>query len=274
MVVTVTDLHHPFFQGLRPTLAIAHRGGALVAPENTIFAFHQAIEVHRADMLELDVHVTADGVLVVVHDDDVDRCTDGHGPIAGLSWAQLSTLDAGHGFTRDGAFPFRGQGLRIPRFAEVLDAFPETRLNVELKPTALGQEARFAATIRDAGATNRVCVGSESDAVAARLHDVFPEACHFYPKDALIALVFSLKSGAPAPVEPRYTVLDMPLSWEGTRLVDPPFLKAAHDLGKWVNVWTVDDPADMRRCIDEGVGGVMTDRPDLLRAVLDEVTRP
>jgi glycerophosphoryl diester phosphodiesterase len=270
----MSGLEHPFFQGLAPTLLIAHRGGALVAPENTLVAFRQAVDVYRADMLELDVHATADGVLVVAHDDDVDRCTDGRGRIASLGWAEVSTLDAGHRFARDGAFPFRGQGVRIPRFADVLDHFPETRLNVELKPSALGQEAKLAAMIRDARAVHRVCVGSESDAVGARLHDVFPEGCHFYPKDALIALVFSLKSGATPAVEPRYSVLDMPLSWEGTRLVDPAFLAAARDLGKWVNVWTVDDPDDMRRCIDEGVGGVMTDRPDLLRAVLDGPARP
>ncbi|MEO7094853.1 MAG: glycerophosphodiester phosphodiesterase [Polyangiales bacterium] len=270
----MSALEHGFFQGLSPTLLIAHRGGALVAPENTLLAFRQAVDVHRADMLELDVHATADGVLVVAHDDDVGRCTDGHGPIARLAWAELSTLDAGHRFSRDGGFPFRGQGVRIPRFADVLDAFPHTRLNVELKPTALGQEAKLAAMIRDASARDRVCIGSESDEVAARLHDVFPDACHFYPKDALIALVFSLKSGATLPVEPRYSVLDMPLAWEGTRLVDPAFLAAAREVGKWVNVWTVDDEADMRRCIDEGVGGVMTDRPDLLRAVLDGAPRP
>ena len=269
----VVSVKHPFLQGLRPTLLIAHRGGALVAPENTLVAFRQAVDVHRADMLELDVHATADGVLVVAHDDDLDRCTDGQGPIARRTWAELSTLDAGHRFAVDGAFPQRGRGVRIPRFADVLDAFPETRLNVELKPTALGQEAKLAATIRDAGATNRVCIGSESDEVGARLHAVFPEACHFYPRDALIALVFALKSGSPPPPEPRYAVLDMPLFFEGTRLVDRAFLEAARALGKWVNVWTVDDEAEMRRCVDDGVGGVMTDRPDVLRRVLDARAR-
>ena len=270
----MSALDHPFFEGLRPTLLVAHRGGALIAPENTLMAFRQAVDVHRADMLELDVHATADGVLVVAHDDDVDRCTDGHGPIARLTWAEVSTLDAGHRFERSGTFPHRGRGVRIPRFVDVLEAFPQTRLNVELKPTALGQEAKLAAMIRDASATHRLCIGSESDEVGARLHDVFPEACHFYPRDALIALVFSLKSGAPPPPEPRYSVLDMPLVWEGTRLVDPPFVAAARALGKWVNVWTVDDEAEMRRCIDEGVGGVMTDRPDVLRAVLDGAAPP
>jgi glycerophosphoryl diester phosphodiesterase len=273
--MSLDALRHPFFEGLRPTLHISHRGGALVAPENTMFAFRQAIELHRTDMLELDVHATADGVLVVAHDDTLERCTNGGARrIRELDHAELRTLDAGFSFRRDDdGHPHRGAGLVIPRFAEVLEAFPNVRLNVELKPDSTGFEEALAAELRAAGAVSRVCIGSEEDAVGARLHQVIPEACHFYPRDALIALVFALKSGSPPPVDDRFTVLDMPLAWEGMRLFDAELASRARELGKWVNVWTVDDEADMLHCIECGAGGIMTDRPDRLRSVLDRISR-
>ena len=263
----------PYLQDLQkkgPTLHIAHRGGALLAPENTLPAFQQAVERYRTDMLELDVHLSRDGELVVSHDPTLERCTDGEGPLAERTLAQLQQLDAGFHFSPDGArFPFRGQGVRLPSLREVLRAFPGMRLNVEAKPDVPGIEDVLAQLLRAEGAVHRVCVGSELDAVGERLARALPEACHFYPRDALTALVMGLKSGEPAPEEPRFHVLDMPLYFGGVRLIDPPFLEAVRALGKWVNVWTVDDEAEMRQLVAEGVGGVMTDRPDLLRQVLD-----
>jgi glycerophosphoryl diester phosphodiesterase len=260
---------HAFLRGLRPTLHISHRGGSACAPENTMLAFREAIERWKTDVLELDVHATRDGVLVVHHDPIVDRCTDGTGAIATMTAGELAALDAGHRFTVDGKdFPHRARGVRIPRFRELLDAFPSMHLNVELKSEAAGAERLFVDELRAANAIDRVCIGSEDDALGARLHALLPDACHFYPRDALTTLVMAIKSGAPAPSDDRFAVLDMPLFFGETRLVDDAFLTAARAMGKWVNVWTVDDEAEMRRCVREGVGGVMTDRPDVLRRVL------
>ncbi|HET9452167.1 MAG TPA: glycerophosphodiester phosphodiesterase, partial [Aggregicoccus sp.] len=254
-----------------PTLHIAHRGGAALAPENTLAAFRQAVERYRTDMLELDVHLSRDGELVVAHDDTLERCTDGTGPLAARTLAELQQLDAGFRFSPDGgsSFPFRGQGVRLPSLREVLRAFPALRLNVEAKPDAPGIEEALAQLLREERALERVCVGSELDVVAERLLRTLPDACHFYPREALTAAVLALKSGEPAPDAPQFHVLDMPLYFGGVRLIDVPFLTATRALGKWVNVWTVDDPAQMRQLVAEGVGGVMTDRPDLLRDVLD-----
>lgn len=260
---------HPFLRGLAPTLLIAHRGGAALAPENTLLAFESAISEYRADMLELDVHACRDGELVVAHDDTLERCTDGEGPLAALTYAELARLDAGHRFSPDGgqSFPFRGRGVRIPRLSDVLRALPDARLNVELKADAPGVAGAFAELVRGAGATERLCVGSEQDALAEQLLRALPEACHFYPREALTAIVLALKFGAEPPAAP-YQVLDMPLHHEGTRLVDGALLAGCAKLGKWVNVWTVDDPAEMRALIAEGVGGIITDRPDRLAAAL------
>jgi glycerophosphoryl diester phosphodiesterase len=262
---------HPYLEGLRPTLHISHRGGAALYPENTLFAFRKAAELHRTDMIELDVHATRDGHVVVAHDDTVDRCTEATGAIASFTLAELRALDAGHRFTRDGmTFPFRGHRVTVPLLSEVLSALPRVRINVEQKPETEGVEELVAAVLRHADALDRVCVGSENDLVAERLLRVLPEACHFYPRMALTALVLGAKQGT-VPDPGPYVVLDMPLHYEGMRLVDPPFLRQMQDIGRWVNVWTIDDPAEMRQLVAEGVGGIMTDRPDVLRDVLDGV---
>lgn len=234
-----------FLSSLVPTLHIAHRGGAALYPENTVEAFRAAVDLHRTDMIETDVQVSADGELMVFHDDTLDRCTDGSGPIRAVRCADLETLG-------------------ISRLVDVLAEFPELRFNIELKRP--GYVDAFADVVRPE--LHRLCVGSELDDVAEALLDVLPEACHFYPRVALTELVTYARSGLPLPEDPRFQVLDMPLMYGGMRLVDAPFLEAMRNAGKWVNVWTIDDPAEMRRLIDDGVGGIMTDRPDLLREVL------
>lgn len=260
----------PFLESLRPTLHISHRGGALLAPENTLVAFGAAVERWRTDVLELDLHLSRDGALVVSHDPTVQRCTDGEGRIAELSWSELERLDAGHHFSPDGGrtHPFRGKGVKLAVLHEVLRSFPDVRLNIEVKAEAPGVEAEVASVLRRERAVDRVCLGSELDSLAERLVEALPEACHFYPRDALTALVVAIKSGAEPPDDRRYQILDMPLDYGDVRLVDRALLSAAEGLGRWVNVWTVDDAPTMREMVRLGVGGIMTDRPDLLRSVL------
>lgn len=259
-----------FLQELRPTLHISHRGGSLLAPENTVFAFQQAAERYKTDMIELDIHITRDGVAAVAHDETLERCTDGAGRITELTWAEVQTVDAGHGFTVDGrSHPYRGQGLRIPGLSAVLQAFPAMRFNIELKSTRPGDEQVLRTTLLEANAIERVCVGSEDDEVAGRIAAAIPDVCMFYPRGALTAMVMALRTGAPWAGDEPYAVLDMPLHYGGVRLIDRDLLQRAEALGRWVNVWTIDEPREMAELIAEGVGGIMTDRPDLLRQVLD-----
>jgi len=263
---------HPFFAGLSPTLHISHRGGAVLAPENTMAALSLAVREHRTDMLEIDVQMTRDGALVVSHDPTVERCTNSSGEISSMTLDQVQSLDAGYCFSRDGGrtFPFRGRGVRVPSLAEALRAFPGMRWNIELKSLSAGIEDAFAKLVRSENAANRVCCGSEDDAHAARIFAALPEACHFYPGNALAEFVLAVRNGRPPALDERYAVLDMPLEYLGVRLIDAPLLEAARANGKWINVWTVDAETEMRRLVAEGVGGIMTDRPDLLRRILDE----
>lgn len=252
---------YAFLEGLKAPLHISHRGGAGLYPENTLYAFERALKLHRTDMLELDVHASADGVVMVAHDATLERCTDGAGPLSALPLAALEKLDA--------AFhtPLRGQGLRIPTLKALLDRTPGVRLNVEVKSE--GAIEPFISLVKQEHCLERMCIGSEHDSIAAELARQLPQACLFYPRDALAAFVLLTRGGEPPDDDARYTVLDMPVAWEGVTLFDAALSKVAREHGKWINVWTVDDEAEMRRCIAAGVGGVMTDRPDVLRAVLD-----
>jgi glycerophosphoryl diester phosphodiesterase len=261
---------HPLFTGRPAPWLIAHRGGAALAPENTLLAFEEAVTRWRADMLELDVHFSRDGVAFVSHDPTVDRCTDGAGDIRSLSSTELGRLDAAHHFTRDGtSFPLRGRGHRLPTLQQVLRRFPGVPLNIDLKVESEAAADALARELRREQAEARVCVGAEWDPVAARLGEALPTACLFYPREALGGFVLSVRGGGQPPPA-RFHVLDMPLAYEGVRLVDAALLEAARQQGKWVNVWTIDDEAQMRELRTLGVGGIMTDRPDRLRAVLSD----
>jgi len=254
-------MDHPYLRDLRAPLHIAHRGGASLYPENTLEAFRLAVERHRTDAVETDVQISADGEVVVFHDDTLQRCTNGEGPVRAFTYAQLAELDAGWHHPE-----FRGQGVRIPRLADVLAALPDLRFNIELKGP--GYVDAFADVVRDE--LHRLCIGSALDDVGEALLHVLPDACHFYPRGPLTDLLMSARIGLPLPEDERFSVVDMPLHYQGLRLADAALLEKLRAAGKWVNVWTVDDPGDMRQLVADGVGGVMTDRPDLLREVLDE----
>lgn len=262
---------HSFLQGLKPTLHISHRGGAAIAPENTMPAFEIAVLRYGTDMIETDVHLTRDGAVVIAHDETLERCTDGTGPISSYSLRELLELDAGYRFSADGlTFPERGKDIRIPLLSELLQRFPQMRLNIELKAGDQGAVDIFVAELKKYDAVGRVCIGSEHDRIGELLVRSLPEACHFYPRDALTRVVMGMHAGAPTAGDDPYSVLDMPLYYEGIRLIHEEFLKRVRAIGRWVNVWVIDEPEEMRDLVRAGVGGIMTDYPDRLRSVLNE----
>lgn len=253
---------------------IAHRGGGGLRPENTLEAFEHAVREFNADVLELDVHASSDGVIFIAHDDTLERCTNGHGDLAALTSSQLEQLDAGHQFSADGqTYPYRGKGIKLPRLAALLGAFPDLRLNIEVKARTPGLIDAFVKQLRQAKAVDRCCVGSEHDDIGVALVEALPEGCHFFPSQALTQLFMSLWSGEAAQVDRRYHVIDMPAVHEGLSLAEPAFLEIAHGLGRPVYVFTVDEEAEMRSLFAAGVDGVMTDRPDRLRRVINGLGR-
>jgi len=251
----------------RPTL-VAHRGGAGVAPENTLLAFAQARDRWGAHQLEMDVHLSRDGVPIVIHDPDVDRITNGRGPVRDQLAAELTRLDAAFNFSLDGGrtHPYRGQGIGLATLAEVLRRVPLPAM-IDIKDDDEAARAAVIATIRGASATDRVCIGSAVDGVAAALVEATPEMAHFFPAGAARAFLIAVATGRPIPKTP-YDILAIPFADNGREVATPQFITAAHAHGLAVQVWTIDEPDQMRVLIERGADGIQTDRPDLLRAVL------
>ena len=258
---------HAFFAGA--PLLIAHRGGAALAPENTMAAFRHAVHEWDADILEMDVRLTADRRVVVIHDETVDRTTDGTGAIRDMTWARARELDAGFHF-RDasGKRPFRGRGVRLPLFQEVLETFPEGRIVVE--PKAAEAAAPLIRAIQAGDAEERVLVGAEFEAtrVGAQGYAGPWGASRRQVIPFWILQHFGLAGRWYAPAADGFQLPE----WSGRlHVVTPRLLRAARTANMPVYVWTVNDPAEMRRLLDWGVDGIMTDRPDLLAGVLSEV---
>jgi glycerophosphoryl diester phosphodiesterase len=261
---------HPYLAGA--PLLVAHRGGAGLAPENTIHAFRQAVERWEADILELDVHVTKDGEVVVLHDDTVDRTTDGEGPVALMTWREVRDLDAGYRFRDPGGdLSFRGRGVRIPRFEEVLEAFPGMRLNVEVKTARAARP--LVELVRAHGAEARVLVAAGDERVRRDARG-YPGP---WGASARQLRIFWMLHDTPlgAFYTPRCDVLQVPPEWKGRVVVTPSFLREAHRRNLPVHVWTVDDPERMRDLLALGVDAIQSDRPDRLARVLtDDFGRP
>lgn len=247
-------------------LLIAHRGGSALYPENTLLAFERARACWQVDMLELDVQASADGHCVVIHDETVDRTTDGTGAVADMTLAQLRALDAGYRFSPDGGrtFPFRGRGATIPTIDEVLHALPSMRFTVEVKVGAAQQPLFDAIRANDAGARviaagaferDRTLFGSWRGALSASTE----QGRRFYLSHRLW-LARLTRFGA--------HVAQSPEIWRGRRIVTPRFIQDVHRAGAHLHVWTVNEPADMERLLDWGADGLLTDRPDRLARVL------
>jgi glycerophosphoryl diester phosphodiesterase len=250
-------------------LLIAHRGGAGLAPENTLTAMTNGAERWHADMTELDVHASADGHCVVIHDPTVDRTTDGSGSVASMSLSQLRELDAGYRFTRDGrSFPCRDQGVRIPTFEEVLEALPTMRFTVEVKSGA-AQQPLFDA-IRRFNARDRVIVAGMKDADRTMFSDY--RGAVSASSEEMKRFYVRYRLGLGHFFTPRADVVQIPETWDGRRVVTPRLVRMLARAGIPVHVWTVDKAADMHRLLDWGVEGIITDRPDVLGRVLHERT--
>ena len=243
-------------------LAFAHRGGAdhpdLLGLENTVVAFRHAYDLGYR-YLETDVHASSDGVLFAFHDDALDRVTDRSGRLADLTAAEIELARIG------GAHP-------VPRFSELVAAFPDVTFNVDLKSD--GAVAPLASVITDGGLENRMIVGSFSARRLIRFRRLtggrVRTAAH--PREvAAFVLCPSPTLAGPLRALPC-VALQVPvrtiLRGRSVAIVTPRFVRNAHAAGKALHVWTIDDPAEMERLIDLGVDGLMTDRTDVLKSVL------
>ncbi len=273
--------HNPWLD--RRVVCYAHQGGAWEWPSSTLFAIERAIEA-GATGIELDVHATADGELVVCHDATVDRTTDGRGTIARHTLAELRTLDNAFWFI-PGAdvtpgrppadYPYRGRApadpdFRIATLREVLERFPGVLLNLDIKQTApvvAPYEGTLAALLAEFGRTDDVIVASFLDSAT---EEFARHTSHVAVSAGTVATAGFWRAVQQGDEPPALgaVALQVPERHGDLVLVDRPFVAAAHRAGLAVHVWTVNDPADMGRLVDLGVDGIISDVPTTLAAVL------
>lgn len=255
-------------------LVIAHRGGRGLWPENSLFAFQRASDL-GVDMLEMDLRLSSDGELMVIHDRTLSRTTDGQGPVAALSRAQLQTLDAGYHWSADGgqSYPYRGQGVRIPTFAEVLEGFPEQAKVIEIKVPDVGMEAQLCEALTAHRQRDKVIVGSFYD----RSLQLFREQCPGVATSAGPASVRLLVAlnwlGLGNLLSPSYQALQIPEQHGDLQIASPRMLKTAQERGLNVQLWTINEQPSMRRLFDLGAQALITDYPDRALQVLGRSTR-
>jgi glycerophosphoryl diester phosphodiesterase len=263
----------------RRVLAYAHRGGAREAPSNTILAMRRALAV-GATALEMDVHPTADGHLVVCHDPTVDRTTNGSGAISSLTLAEVQALDAAHWFVPGHEvapgrppqdYPLRGRApedieLRIPTLGEVLEAFPDALLNIDIKQTAPSVEPYEEALARmliDHGRSDDAIVTSFQDAALVAFSAAAPHIATAAGVLAVAGFWRAVQDGAPSPPM-THAAIQVPTDFEGATVVDEAFVRSAHAAGAALHVWTIDDRPEMERLVALGVDGIMSDLPSVL----------
>jgi glycerophosphoryl diester phosphodiesterase len=237
---------HPALRSSRP-LVFAHRGGSKIGPENTITAFDRGLAA-GADGLELDVHLSRDGVVVVHHDESLDRTTRAKGPLRARTAAELADIG-------------------VPTLRDVLARYPQAGIIVELKEPGPALAAAVVQEVRRADAAGRVCLGSFSTsalrAARASAPDIATSGARFEVRMALYRSWLRLSPG-----QPPYRAFQVPETSGNTRVVSPRFVQLAHKAGIVVQVWTVDEPHDIRRLLDWGVDGIISDRPDVAADVV------
>lgn len=260
------------FLSARGPHVFAHRGGCALGPENTLAAFDLG-RAAGADGLELDVQLSADGVVVVCHDPTLDRTTGDTGPLRVRTAAELARVDAGFRFTdASGGYPFRERGVGVPALRDVLDRYRDRLLIVEMKENTSAMGQAVAAAVRDAGAVDRVCAAGYGQVAIDAVRAALPElATGASLAEARLAVYRSL---ARWPVgKAAYDAFQVPETAGRIRIVSPRFIRHVHAAGRRLQVWTVDEEADMKRLLGWGVDGLISNRPDLAVRVRDAFTR-
>jgi glycerophosphoryl diester phosphodiesterase len=259
--------------GLGWPVSLAHRGASARAPENTLEAFRLAV-ASGAGGLELDVHLTRDGYVVVIHDPTLGRTTDRTGAVAAMTLDELRRADAGYSFNPDHTFPYRGHGLRIPTLAEVLREFPGVAVNIDMKADRTGIEAAVLKVLREFGAEERALVVSSRLGAVRRFRRLSGGRISTGASRWETGIFFLLANlRLERLLRPAYDALQVPLSHRGIPLVTRRFIEAAHASNVRVDAWTINESDEMRRLLDLGVDVIMTDRPGTLADVLGEWER-
>lgn len=261
---------HPFFDQFgahQYPLVIAHAGSELY-PTDTFYALEKYHDM-GVDILEMDLHMTADGEIILIHDDTLERTTDGSGDVQEMTLAEIQAFDAGYYWTQDDqTYPFRGLGITVPTLRQVFEAFPDSAMIMEIKQDTPSMATPLCDLIRQYNMQNKVMVPSFSHTALQEFRQVCPEIATAASEDEVRDFVirgFLLMAGT---ITPQYQALQVPESRDGIPVVTRLLLWFARNRNVEVHIWTINEPDDMQRFIDMGLDGIMTDRTDTLLEIL------
>lgn len=244
----------------RAPVAVAHRGGAKLRPENTLLAFAHALAC-GVDAVECDVRLSRDGEPVVIHDETLDRTTDATGPVSSLTAAALAEVDAGYRFGPADGFPFRAQRVGVPRLAEVLALTGDVPVIVEIKGDDVSAVKPVLRVIEAFEAADRVIVGGFSHAVLSTVRTLAPSILTSASQAEVLSVVrWSYVWRAPR--RPAYQLVQAPLRLRGRQVLTRSLVRLLRRAGLPVQAWIVDEIDDMHRVLDWGAAGLISDRPD------------
>jgi len=272
LVFTPDAALHPYYENVDRPLVIAHQGGDGVWPGDTLYAFEKAVET-GADVLEMDAHITEDGRIVLMHDEKVDRTTDGSGLIEDMTLAELKQLDAAYKWSNDDGqtFPYRGLGIQVPTLDELFEKFPQMRYVVEIKLTENPIDKPLCDLIRQYDMQDKVLIASFHDVAMQDFRGICPEVATSASRGEVTKFVILGKIFLSGLVAPGHQSIQPPYDPEESYnipIMTKRFIREAHAKNIAVEPWTVDDPELMKQYIEWGVDGIITDRPDLMTELL------
>jgi glycerophosphoryl diester phosphodiesterase len=264
-----------YYSDIDRPLVIAHQGGDGLWPGNTIYAFEKAVGI-GVDVLEMDAHITKDGHIVLIHDEKVDRTTDGTGLIEDMTLDQLKQLDAAYQWSNDDGktFPFRRQGIQVPTLDELFEKFPRVRYVIEIKLTQNPIDKPLCDLIRKYNMQGKIMIASFHDEAMQNFRKTCPEVATSASRGEVTAFVLLGKIFLSGLTVPQYESIQPPYDPQESMnipIMTERFIREAHAKNIAVEPWTVDDPELMEQYVEWGVDGVITDRPDLMMEVLEEM---
>jgi glycerophosphoryl diester phosphodiesterase len=250
-------------------LVIAHRGGRSLGPESTLYTYRNAVKL-GVDVLEMDVRSTRDGQLIILHDRTLARTTNATGSVENYTLVELKELDAAHRWSPDNGrtFPLRNKGVKIPTLAEVLGEFPETKMNLEIKDSRSSTIQSLCRLIRDHQMTKKVMVASFDADSLKEFRLLCPQVATSAGASEAMLFYGLQKVYLEAVYSPDAQALQIPETYGDLRVVNRRFIAAAHARNMRVQVWTVNDVKAMKRLLNLGVDGIMTDYPQRLMELL------
>ena len=266
---------HPYYENAPKVMVIAHQGGDNIRPGDTLPAFQHAVDI-GADVLEMDAHITKDGQIVLMHDERVDRTTNGTGLIEEKTLTELKELDAAYMWTQDGGqtYPYRGQNIMVPTLEELFQKFPDMRYVIEIKKTQNPIEAPLCALIRNYEMQDKVMVASFHDEAMANFRSTCPEVATSGSRNEVTPFVLLSKLYLTGFMRNlQFQSLQVPYETSesfGIPIMTREFIELTHARNLRIEPWTVNDAQLMKQYINWGVDGIMTDDPDLMVEILNQ----